>query len=397
MRACVLAYTFYEADGRVIRYAEALAQRGDHVDVVSLRRNGQPYHEEVRGVHVYRIQDRPVNENGKMQYLARLVKFLFGTALFVMRRHAAHPYQIVHVHSVPDFEVFAAFFAKLGGAKIILDIHDIVPEFYQSKFGVTRKSLAFQGLAALEKISGAFAHHVIVSNHLWRKTLTARSIQERKCSVVMNYPDREKFHKRTRTRQDDRFILFYPGTLSRHQGIDIAVRALGKIRDRAPEAEFHIYGDGPERRSLEKQSGAQRLHDRIFLKDILPIEKIADLMGEADLGIVPKRNDPFGGEAFSTKILEFMAVGIPVLVSRTKIDQYYFNDDVVSFFRPEDDDDLAEKLLNLIRDRDARRRLCENASKFVEEHTWAKAKVRYYELVDSLRNGHNSSAPKLNG
>ncbi len=392
MRACVLAYTFYEADGRVIRYAEALAERGDRVDVVALRRNGRPYYEEIRGVHVYRIQDRVVNENGKIHYLARLLRFFFATALFVMKRHAAHPYQIVHVHSVPDFEVFAAFFAKLGGAKIILDIHDIVPEFYLCKFGGSRNGLAFRGLQALEKISGAFAHHVIVSNHLWEKTIASRSVRPEKCSVVMNYPDPAHFYRRPRTRQDGRCILFYPGTLTWHQGIDIAVRALGLIRDKAPEAEFHIYGDGPARRSLENLIRELALQNRVFLKDIEPIEKIADLMAQADIGIVPKRNDPFGGEAFSTKIFEFMAAGIPVIVSGTKIDRFYFNDELVRFFRPNEESDLAEKLLGLIRDKDARLRLAENALKFVEEHTWPRAKARYYELVDSLRNGRGSAA-----
>jgi glycosyltransferase involved in cell wall biosynthesis len=44
-------------------------------------------------------------------------------------------------------------------------------------------------------------------------------------------------------------------------------------------------------------------------------------MENADLGVVPKRNDPFGDEAFSTKILEFMAMGVPVIVSETRIDR----------------------------------------------------------------------------
>ena len=55
-------------------------------------------------------------------------------------------------------------------------------------------------------------------------------------------------------------------------------------------------------------------------------------MAEADLGIVPKRNDSFGDEAFSTKILEFMASGVPVVVSSTRVDRHYFNDKVVRFF-----------------------------------------------------------------
>ena len=55
-------------------------------------------------------------------------------------------------------------------------------------------------------------------------------------------------------------------------------------------------------------------------------------MANADIGIVPKRNDSFGNEAFSTKILEFMSLSIPVVISSTRIDRHYFNDTVVRFF-----------------------------------------------------------------
>ena len=58
----------------------------------------------------------------------------------------------------------------------------------------------------------------------------------------------------------------------------------------------------------------------------LPLRAIASMMADADLGVVPKRNDSFGGDAFSTKILEFMALGVPLLVADTRIDRHYFND-----------------------------------------------------------------------
>ena len=66
----------------------------------------------------------------------------------------------------------------------------------------------------------------------------------------------------------------------------------------------------------------------------IPLERVAETMATVDLGVVPKRNDSFGNEAFSTKIMEFMAMGVPVLVSNTRIDQHYFNERLVHFFEP---------------------------------------------------------------
>jgi len=70
-------------------------------------------------------------------------------------------------------------------------------------------------------------------------------------------------------------------------------------------------------------------------------------MASADIGVVPKRADSFGDQAFSTKIFEFMALGVPVIVSRTQIDSFYFDDSVVKFFDSKDEESLAEAMLEL--------------------------------------------------
>ena len=78
-------------------------------------------------------------------------------------------------------------------------------------------------------------------------------------------------------------------------------------------------------------------------------------MGRAHIGVIPKKNDDFGGEAFSTKTLEFMSLGVPIILSRTKIDKYFFNELVVTFFEPENEGDLAEAMLHLIENKNKRK------------------------------------------
>jgi glycosyltransferase involved in cell wall biosynthesis len=107
-------------------------------------------------------------------------------------------------------------------------------------------------------------------------------------------------------------------------------------------------------------------------------------MSQADLAVVPKRAESFGNEAASTKVLEFMALGIPVLESRTKVGTYYETDSRVMFFASENVDDLANSMLLLIRDRQLRQRLVAHASEYVQENNWRVKKREYLELVDSL-------------
>lgn len=389
----MLAYTFYETDGRVMRYAETLAKEGIIVEAIVLRRDNQSKEEIINGVKVLRIQRRVKNESGKYSYLARIVKFFFLSMIEITRRHLKAPYDIIHVHSVPDFEVFAAFVPKLKGAKIILDIHDIVPEFYAAKFNVSEKSLAFWVLKLIEKFSASFADHVIIANDLWLEKITARSITKDRCSSFINYPDLSVFNVNLKTVSlEGKFIMIYPGTLNWHQGLDIAVNAFAIAKKKAPNIELHIYGEGSAKAELQKKIADLQLTDKVFLRSPLPLREIASVMANADLGIVPKRNDSFGGDAFSTKILEFMALGVPVVVADTRIDKYYFNDSLVRFFKAGDIKDLAQVMLDAYHNHELNNQLASRALTFAYQHSWETKKGDYLALIEQLTQSSSSDS-----
>jgi len=380
----MLSYSFYRSDTRVQQYARALAERGDEVDVLALRREGDPTEEIMDGVKVLGIQSRRRNERGPFAYLYRIVRFLIRCLIILTRQHWVNPYDLIHVHSVPDFLVFAALIPKCSGARIILDIHDILPEFYASKFKVSPSSLIFRGLKLMERGSIALADHVVIANHLWYERLISRSLRREKCTPICNYPDLRYFFPHTRTRTDGKFIMMYPGTLNWHQGLDVAVKAFARVVDQAPSAEFHIYGEGPTRPMLADLTQRLGLNGRVRFYNPQPLHDIAQVMSQADLAVVPKRAESFGNEAVSTKVLEFMALGIPVLESRTKVGTYYETDSRVMFFASENVDDLANRMLLLIRDQPLRERLVARASEYVQENNWSVKKREYLELVNSL-------------
>ncbi len=386
MRACMVAYTFYEPDNRVRRYAETLVRRGDQVDAIVLRQPGQQTRDVVSGVNVFKIQGRKVNEKIKIQYLFKLLLFLFKSACKLTQLHWHKKYDVVHIHSVPDFEVFATLFAKLTGAKVILDIHDIVPELFAGKFKAGKDSMFFKLLLWVERISMAFADHVIVANHIWFKRLIERSVAPEKCSVVMNYPDPSIFTIRKKAGDStDKFIMIYPGTLSIHQGLETAIKAVDLIKNEIPDLEFHIYGKGTDEEYFIKLVHKLKLEKRVIFRSIVPIEMLPRLMADADLGVEPKFKRSFGNEAFSTKILEFMTVGIPVIASDTMVHTHYFDETMVKFFRSEDENDLAHCITLLKKEEKLRRQLVKNAFKYIEKNSWNTKKNTYLNIVDSLR------------
>jgi len=387
----MLTYSFYQYDTRVQQYANALRKRGDTVDVIALRPEGRPKIEIMDGVNVYRIQNRVRDERGPLTYLLRILRFFLHSAFTISQRHIANPYQLIHIHSVPDFLVFAALIPRLSGVPVILDIHDILPEFYSSKFNAAPDSLTFKLLLLVERASASFANHVIIANNLWHERLLSRSVRAEKCTPIRNYPDPRLFVIRPKATTGEKFVVMYPGTLNAHQGVDVAIKAFAKIKKQLPNGEFHIYGEGPMKPQLTALAKDLGLNGSVFFKDLVPVGQIARLMADTDLAVVPKRaSSSFGTEAASTKVFEFLALGVPVIVARTKIDSFYFNESTVKFFESENADDLAQCMLQLAHDPLLRSQFARNGLEYAQENSWDVKKHDYFRLVDSIveRNAH---------
>jgi glycosyltransferase involved in cell wall biosynthesis len=383
----MVAYSGYETDGRIRRYAEALVRRGDMVDVIALDglSSGQKV-STLNGVTIHHLQRRDHNETGHWSYVSRLLRFLFRSSVVLTQLHARNRYDVVHIHNMPDFLVFAAWYPKLTGARLILDIHDIVPELFASKFKTGLKQFYVTGLRLMEKLCCRFVDHVIVSNHLWVEKLVARSVRPAQCSVVVNLPDPEVFSRRQRTRHDDRFIVIFPGTFQWHQGLDIGIKAFAEFRKKMPNAEFHLYGAQDEKLTnwLKDIARGLGLENVVKFCGIASLDAIPGIIANADLGIVPKRADSFGNEAYSTKIMEFMSQGIPVVVSRTKIDSYYFDDETVRFFPSGDSNAMAEAMYEVAQNTALRESLIRRGLEYVELDGGDRTKQQYLDLIDSL-------------
>jgi glycosyltransferase involved in cell wall biosynthesis len=381
----MVVYSFYENDTRVMQYASALARRGDEVDIIALRLPGQPKYEVIEGVHVHRIQIRQVNERGRFSYAYRLMRFCILSGVILSWKHLSRRYSLIHVHNVPDFLVFSALVPRLFGTPVILDIHDVLPEMYADKFSVSKDSLIFKTMLQVEKLSIAFSSHTIIANHLWYDRLLSRSVRPEKLTTIRNYPDPHNFHPCPKDNKKKKFLIVYPGSLNWYQGVDVAIKAFARVANQMPEAEFHIYGEGSAKPSFTQLAKTLGLSDRVLFHPFLSAKEIAKVMASADLAIEPKQaRSAFANEASSMKILEFMAVDVPLIVSRTRIHSYYYDDSMVKFFTPHDDTELADYILELYKDANLRKQFVANARQYVARNNWNVRKQEYLALVDWL-------------
>lgn len=382
----MLAYSFYDVDSRVRRYAEALVRRGDEVDAIAVGQRGQPRTDVIEGVRVFRLQSRERNEGSPLSYLLKMLGFFFRSMWFLAVQQFREPYDLIHVHNLPDFEVFATLVPRLMGTRVILDMHEITPEFYQSKFGIGERSLLYRALVLVEKLSIAYVDFVVVINHMVEEAVLARrSMRPENCMVILNYPDPRIFRNRGHAEEPrDGFTICYPGTLSRHQGLDIAVEAVALARKKAPGLRFLIIGDGRERDNLRRLIRERNVEDVVTMMGLIPLSQVAEILDRADAGVVPKRGDGFGSIAFSTKIMEFLAMRVPVIASRTRIDEFYFNEQLLEFFESGNAQDLAAKILNLIENPERVAAMRQAGANYIASNNWNVRQRDYLDLVDRL-------------
>ncbi|MCJ7812263.1 glycosyltransferase family 4 protein, partial [bacterium] len=342
----MISYSQYEFDNRVHRYAESLIRKGDDVDVICLGSKGQLRHEVVNGVSLHRIQMRDYNENRSLSYLMKLLFFFFRSAFICTILQFEKRFDIHHFHNIPDFGIFCTLIPKLCGAKVILDVHDLVPEFYQRKFHIGVRHPVVRILNLIEKMAAYYADHVITVTTIWQDTLVKRSVSKTKCSVILNAPDPRLFYRCPVKRKDGNthFNLVYHGNLSEIFGVDIAIKSMRIIQKSVPHAELHIYGQGRNKEKLIQLANSLCLNHSVVFHKPVTRNEIPDILRHADIGIDPKRDGVLAGEGLSSKCMEYLAVGLPAVVSKIKAAQTYYHESMVAFFEPYNECDLARSI-----------------------------------------------------
>jgi glycosyltransferase involved in cell wall biosynthesis len=398
-RHCMLVYAHYPlGETRVEREAQALVEHGYEVDVICLRTPTEPAMVTVDGVQVYRLPVRRRRRNGTIAQLVDYVVFLVLAFIRLTKLHRQRRYSSVQVHNLPDFLVFAALIPKLAGARVILDLHDLMPEFYAERFQRSLDSLPVRLVRWQEWLSCRFADHIITVTELWRQALIERGQPPEKVTVVMNVADDRIFHRDVAAEMsgdcdsllkpeagDDRFRLIYHGALAPRHGLDLALRAIDVVRQTAPDIHLTLHGDGEYRRYMESLVDELALQDHVqFSPDFVPTAELPELLKRADLGVVPYRDGVFTSGILPTKLMEYAALGIPAIASRTAAISAYFEDTMIEFFTPGDVEDLARCMLMLYRNRNRLAELAQNIEKFNQRYNWKAQSAGYVALVERL-------------
>lgn len=376
-------YPYFEI--RVQREAEALIKRGHSVDVICPKYNNDSSEDEHNMVNIYRVNMFWTTNNKLFVRFKQYLQFFFLVFWKLTLLHTnKRDYDTIQTHNLPDFLVFSTLIPKLFGARIILDIHDLMPEFFQTRVGSDEKKFLLKLVFLQERLSCRYADLVITVTEHWRQRLINRGVASDKIIVVMNLADKKHFQPIPFSiqKKQDRFCLFYHGSMPYQYGLDLVLKAIVKLRDQIPTIYFKLVGHGEACEKLKKMVLELQLENYVEFIKIQPIEKLQSLIETADLAVVPYLDDPFTDSLMPTKLMEYAVCGIPCIVSRTTAISTYFDDDMVEFFQPGDVNDLAGAILKLYKNPRKREELGLNIQRFNERYNWLKQSSDYVSNVE---------------
>ncbi len=387
-KVCCVYYSRIINDAILVREANALKEKGFDIDIICLRVSpNEKIFQKMNDFNLYCIQSREIKQEKKAAiYFLRLGLFFLKATLFLSILGIYKRYKIIHVTSPPDIMVFSAIVPKLLGAKIILDIHDIGPELYMRKLNAPENKAVIKLVKYLEKLSCRFADHVITVTDIWRDRLISRSVSEKKCSVLLNVPDDNIFKRSSfiRSKNSTTFDLYYHGTFDEHFGIDTLLNAMPFIKEGMPNVMLHLYGGGRRKDEYITMASALKIDDCVIFHDPVPFYELPKILHNADIGVVPTKNSVFADDLLAMKSLEYISLGIPIVISKTTGHSYYYNDSMVKFFEPGNERELANAVIALYKNEEERKLLIENSQKFIQNNSWAITKNVYLEAIDRL-------------
>lgn len=386
-----IAQTQFPDDARPRREALAGAATGARVAVIALQDglDRRPVGHTGRVAIVRLPGERRRGSFGK--YVVEYTDFLLRAHALLRRDRRFREARVIHVHTLPDFLVAAAGPARRRGARVILDMHEIFPEFARTKFGGWLGRMAEPVARMVEGWSRRRADVVLTVNRSIEQLLMRRAARPgERLIIVHNLTDPADFGPTglTTGQISGPVRLAYHGTITRLYGLDLAVDAIVEARRRGVDVKFDIYGRGPDSALLERRGAELGLGDAVRLVGPVSHYVLRERLPGYHAGLLPTRLDAMTRYSLSTKLLEYVHLGVPIIAARIPTYLEYFPERAAWYFEPNDPVDAARAIVEFAgasaEERVSRARAAQEASAGL---TWAAEAQRLQELYAELMAG----------
>jgi glycosyltransferase involved in cell wall biosynthesis len=353
-------------DRRVWMEARTLREAGYEVAVICPTGKGyEALREEIARIQIYR-HALPAEKPGWSGYFREYAVALFAEWRLARQAWRDRRFNVIHACNPPDLIFLVGWWFKLfHGVKFIFDQHDLNPELYESKF--QRRDFFYHALRWAERLTFATADTVISTNESYREVAIGRGRKNPgDVFVVRSAPNLSAFQpvapnpKYKRGRQH---LVGYLGVMGPQDGLD----HLLEVARRLPHVQFCLIGSGPMFETLNQM--AKNL-DNVEFTGRIPDGEVIERLSSCDVCVNPDPSNPLNDKSTMNKILEYMALGRPI-VQYDLLEGRRSAGDASWYAKPNDIQDLAGKTEQLLNDSAARERMGQiGRQRMIDELEW---------------------------
>jgi len=358
-------------DRRVWQEATTLAEHGYEVSIICPTGKGyEQRHEVIDGIHIFR-HPLPLEARGPLGYVLEYGAALFWETLLSIRVLMTRGFDAIHACNPPDtIFLLGGFYKVVLGKKFLFDHHDINPELFEAKFG--RRGFGHRLLLSLERWTFATADVSIATNESYREVAVGRGgMQPERVFVVRSGPslDRLRILPPTPSLKNGRtYLVGYVGVMGAQEGLDLLLEAVRHIvHDLGrTDIQFGLVGGGPELDHLIDLARRLDVSEFVTFAGRVPDDELLAMLNTADVCVNPDTWNEMNDKSTMNKIIEYMALGKPIVQFDLKEGRFSAQDSSLYADR-NNPRDLADKVIELLDDPDRRAAMGEFGRRRVEE------------------------------
>ena len=317
-------------DKAAVREAEALAESGYSVDVLTLRapkRAGVPAQARSEVINDVRYVRLPLTKHrgSALTYVLDWGLWFVACFAWFTKESIRAPFSYVQVDTLPDHQVFAALVPKLTGSRIGLFLKEPTEELYGALWGSARVA-SVMGWLAHRSIGFSDLAFCVTEEH--RASYIEAGIDPDKLTVILNSMPPFPKAARQRPANDGKFVVVCHGTIEERWGHDTIIEAARIALPSLPGLRVHLPGRGAGVERLAARIQSLGLSEVVFLDGWLSDDDLAQLLADADAGVVAQVANPYSHLVHTTKMYDFMEAAVPVIATRLRATEALFPDEI---------------------------------------------------------------------
>ncbi|MDW7731255.1 MAG: glycosyltransferase family 4 protein [Methanolobus sp.] len=372
-----------------LKIAQALCEKQCNVDFICILDENQQLEETIHDVNIIRI-DGDHKRKGYFKLLNNYVVFTIRAFFKIHNLNRTKKYDYFHIHAPPDFlTVVAIPFRLIYGSRIILDLHDMLPEAVESNLQFKGSSIFVQLANMIEKSAIRFSDAIIATNSFDKQIISSRNnVDPDKIFVVMNTPNLKQYTVETAAKEDygyeNKFIILFQGTIWKRRGIQTIIDSVDLLKDKIPIC-LLIVGDGPFLQDLKDIVNNKDLNDLVKFTGWVDLETLSRHISIADVCIIPFLRTKVNERGVPNKLFEYAIHEKPIIASRLKGLALTFSEKEILFYEPGNADDLAKKILWCFDNpEEAEKMTISTKRRYEEDYSWGKMEKELLKSYDSF-------------